>query len=132
LALSPSPCANFQRWQAQPALRNSNTISIDDAVFKGSFTAQTFGPNNVINVEKNTALTGLTDFKAAVTMAMYGASGQINLGNANDTINRIRFGGSVLFIGGNPQTIVRYTASGTTFNQQPTLINASLQNIDVI
>jgi hypothetical protein len=38
----------------------------------------------------------------------------------------------VLFVGGVPQTIVRYTASGVTFNQQPTLINASLQNIDVI
>lgn len=109
---------------------DSNTVSIDDTTVRGPLVAQTFGPNNVIKVEQNTALTGSTDFQSTVWMANYGASGQINIGVVNDTANRVKFGAWTWFVGGSPGTVVKYSKGGTSFDQQPFLINATLDDLD--
>lgn len=104
----------------------SNSISIDDSTFNGGFTALTFGVNNSINIERNSAYAGQTSFNGPVTMAMYGGSSRINIGDSSVPSNKTRFGSSVLIVGGNPRTTVRYALSSTTFVIPPTLINSTL------
>ncbi|RPI79518.1 MAG: hypothetical protein EHM42_12730, partial [Planctomycetaceae bacterium] len=116
--------SDFSRpFHLNAGLRGGDTLSIDDATFNRSFSANLWKSGNTINVEQDTTLAGATTFNGPASfnylgVTSRGGGGDQNIGRQGDN-TQVVFNSRSTFVGAH----VTISGANTVFSQSdPKLI----------
>ncbi|MCY2964652.1 MAG: Ig domain-containing protein, partial [Planctomycetota bacterium] len=110
----------------------NSTLNVDDSTFASTFVTVSAGQNNLVNLEQNTALPGVTNFNGLAQFSFAGApvtggGGTLLLSTANAK-SKTNFNGPSVIYG----ATIAGSAAQTSFAQKPTLILSRFAAIDIV